>query len=195
MPGGLFEASNDINFKTTDTLFTIEKTPSRLLNIKDININKKFRYIRYKGADNTYCGISEIQIYSDSTLLKGVPFGNNYEGQNHDFSKTFDGDPYTSYYGSNLSGCWVGLDLGKQCKISKIIFSPRNRDNFIRINDRYELFYLSNTGWNSSGMQLAESDSLIFENVPSNTLLYLKNHTRGVQERIFLYKDDIQVFL
>ena len=86
------------------------------------------------------------------------------------------------------------MDLGKQHEMSKIIYTPRNRDNFIRINDRYELFHLSSTGWNSSGLQFARSDSLIFENVPSNTLLYLKNHTRGVQERIFLYKDDIQVF-
>jgi len=195
MPGGIFEASNDINFNTTDTLFTIEDIPYRLLNMQYINTDKKYRYIRYKGADNTYCGISEIQIYSDTTLLDGVPFGNNYENQIHDFGKAFDGDPYTSYYDSNLSGGWVGLDLGKQYKISKIIFTPRNRDNFIRINDRYELFYLSNDGWNSSGMQLAKSDSLIFENIPSNTLLYLKNHSRGVQERIFLYKDKIQVFL
>ena len=195
MPGGIFEASNDINFKTTDTLFTIEDIPFRLLNIKDLNTDKKYRYIRYKGANNTNCGISEIQIYSDTTLLKGIPFGNNYDNLNHDFSKAFDGDPYTSYYDSNPSGGWVGLDISKQYKISKIIFVPRNRDNFIRINDRYELFNLSQDGWNSSGIQLAESDSLIFENIPSNTLLYLKNHTRGVQERIFLYKNDIQVFL
>ena len=199
MPGGSFEASNDINFENVDTLFQIKEIPFRLFNTQLLNTNQKYRYIRYKGADNSHFEISEIQIYgtSNSEILKGSPFGSitGDEIKNHTFSKAFDGDPYTSFYSSNPSGGWIGIDLGEPYSISKIIFSPRNRDNFIRINDMYELFRLKKNTWVSLGTQTAKSDSLIYKNVPSNSLLYLKNYTRGSQERIFIYKDGVQVFL
>ena len=40
-----------------------------------------------------------------------------------------------------------------------------------------------------------KADSLLFDNAPSNALFYLKNHTRGNDERIFIYKDEVQIFL
>jgi len=199
MPGGAFEASNDKNFENVDTLFQIKEIPFRLFNKQQINNDKKYRYIRYLGADNSNCGISEIQIYgtADSKILTGKPFGsiNGDEVKNHTFEKAFDGDFYTSFYSPNPSGDWVGIDLGQPYSISQIIFTPRNRDNFIRIDDMYELFCLKGNSWSSLGNHTAKSDSLIFENVPSNSLLYLKNHTRGNEERIFIYKDGVQVFL
>ena len=199
MPGSTFEASNDKNFENVDTLFQIKDIPFRLLNTQHISTNKKFRYIRYKGSDNSYCGISEIKIHGSSELdaLKGRPFGYiiGDEVKNHTFDKAFDGNTYTSFYSSNPSGSWVGFDLGKPHSISKIIFTPRNRDNFIRINDMYEMFYLKGNTWNSLGTQVAKSDSLIFESVPLNSLLYLKNHTRGNEERTFIYKNNVQIFL
>jgi hypothetical protein len=35
---------------------------------------------------------------------------------------------------------------------------------------------------------------LFYQNVPADTLLYLKNHSRNVQERIFLYKKGEQIW-
>lgn len=40
---------------------------------------------------------------------------------------------------------------------------------------------------------MANSDSLVY-NVPKGALLYLKNHSGGVDERIFEYVDGEQVF-
>jgi len=197
MPNGIFEASNDKDFKNADTLFEIKEIPYRLFHSQTINIDEKYRYVRYKGAFNTYCSISEIQIYGNTDILKGTPYGyiNGDEVKGHTFDKAFDGDPYTSFYTPNNSGDWVGIDLGEACHITKIIYTPRNRDNFIRVNDEYELFYQGKNKWVSLGIKTAESDSLIFENVPSNALFYLKNHTRGKDERIFLYKDNVQIYL
>ena len=196
MYGSTFEASNDKNFKHADTLFQITEIPFRLFNTQLIDNNNKYRYIRYCGGNESYCGISEIQIFGDTDfeILKGSPFG-SIGVNNHSQDNAFDENPYTSFYTSNPSGDWIGLDLGEPRKISKIIYTPRNRDNNIRVNDTYELLYLKKNIWNSLGRQTATSDSLVFNNVPSNSLLYLKNHTRGNQERIFIYKDDIQVFL
>ena len=77
--------------------------------------------------------------------------------------------------------------------MGKIVFTPRNRVNFIRKGDKYELFYAGKGGWISAGTTVANSDSLVY-NVPKGALLYLKNHSGGVDERIFEYVDGEQVF-
>ena len=71
--------------------------------------------------------------------------------------------------------------------------TPRNRDNFIRVGNTYELFYNRNLEWISAGTLTADCDSVLFE-VPRGSLLYLKNHTQGKDERIFEYLDGRQKF-
>jgi hypothetical protein len=73
------------------------------------------------------------------------------------------------------------------------VFTPRNRDNFIRLDDEYELFYCDKGEWKSAGKTYPQSDSLLYE-VPDGSLLYLKNHTRGMDERIFEYQNGKQRF-
>lgn len=69
----------------------------------------------------------------------------------------------------------------------------RNDDNNIRVGDEYELFYWD-MNWASSGKQIATDFTLTFNAVPQNALLLLRNHTRGKDERIFLYKNDRQIW-
>ena len=60
--------------------------------------------------------------------------------------------------------------------------------NNIFEGDEYELRYW-NGGWHSLGRQTAQTDSLAYENVPTDALLWLCNLTRGREERIFTYED------
>lgn len=199
MVGGVFEASNDLDFREKDTLYMIQERPPRLFNVVQIPPEKEYRYIRYYGPENRNCNVSEIAFYSaftDTEPLKGeiisppgVPAGNIV----NQFKNVFDGDPYTSLDYRERSGGWVGLDLGTPQSIGKIVYTPRNRDNFIRTGDRYELFYCAKGDWTSAGTQVATSDSLLFD-VPKGSLLYLRNYTRGVDERIFEYKEGKQHF-
>lgn len=87
----------------------------------------------------------------------------------------------------------TGLDLGEKKVISKVEYIPRNRDNYIRKGDTYEMFYCDKI-WKSCGTVTAESDSIAFRNVPSGTIYIVKNHTRGSQMRIFIYKDGKQIW-
>lgn len=197
LPGGVFEGSNDKTFNKADTLHLISTVPTRLKNVVPINKNKKYRYARYKGAKGTSCGIAEIQLLdSNGNSINGNVISSiqGSEIPKHESSNAFDGDPYTSFYSPNLSDDWIGLDFGQPVEIATIVYSPRNRDNFIRQGDQYQLFYLNKEGWLPLGRQTATSDSLNFEETPSNTLLYLKNYTRGNDERIFIFKDRTQVF-
>ncbi|MBS1447405.1 MAG: hypothetical protein HP000_14250 [Odoribacter sp.] len=107
------------------------------------------------------------------------------------FGNVFDGDPYTSMDYREPSGGWVGMDFGRPVHIDKLVYMPRNRNNFIRTGDRYELFYATAAGWESLGEQVAESDSLVYK-VPRGALLYLRDHTRGSDDRIFEMMDGRQ---
>lgn len=92
------------------------------------------------------------------------------------------------------SGGWAGMDFGKPVEIGKIMYTPRGDGNTIEIGDWYELYYWDTNGWVSIGKQIATTTYLDFDNVPAGALLLLKNHTQGVDERVFLYEDDEQRF-
>ena len=198
MVNGVFEGSNSLLFDKKDTLFQIKRIPNRLCTTIWVNTHKKYRYVRYKGADGSFCNISEVGFYerfNDSIPLSGTIIGakDGREGS-HSYFKAIDGSTESSYDHPHADGGWVGLDLKQQKHIEKIVYTPRNRDNFIRNRDVYELFFCDKGVWKSLGLQNAKSDSLLYKNVPKHALLLLRNHSRGVAERLFEYKDGVQIF-
>ena len=62
----------------------------------------------------------------------------------------------------------------------------------------FSLAPLSNDsiGWEgkSAGKIKATADSLVFRDIPANALLLLRNHTRGLDERIFIYENKTQLW-
>lgn len=196
MKDGVFEGSNDPNFRDVDTLYQIPVAPERLCTRVSINNPKKYKYLRYKGKDGSYCDVSEVGFYAVDDLnkpLTGKIIGPK-EGEegDHSFYNVFDKKTDTSYNHPNPNGGWAGLVLDKPTQIGKIMYTPRNRDNFVRKGDTYELFICKNGKWISHGIQVSTSDSLLYHDVPKNALLLLRNHSRGVAERIFEYKNGKQ---
>lgn len=197
MIGGVFEGSNNISFTNPDTFHTIKQMPFRLLNEVNVHTDKKYRYVRYRGPSNGHCNVAEIAFYSDSTYLTGEVIGtpgsfNN--SKNHLYTNVFDGSTETSFDHNTPDNGWAGLDLGCSRKITKIIYTPRNRDNFIRKGHLYELFQCDREGWVSLGSQVATSDSLKYTDVPRGALLYLRNHTAGNEEILFFMDEGKQLF-
>lgn len=82
--------------------------------------------------------------------------------------------------------------MGEAKFISKIVYTSRNRDNYIRPEDELELFSCQKY-WRSLGIQTPKSDSLLYKDVPRDALLLLVNHLHGVQERIFTYEKGKQI--
>lgn len=203
MIGGVFEASDTPDFTLTDTLHKIESLPKRLFNTVVVDKNKsEKRFIRYKGVDKTNCNVAEIAFYetfADTVPMHGKMLkapGYNEADANHGYEKIWDGDPYTSFDLKEKSGGWAGLDLGRARRVGKIVFSPRNRGNFIRAGYAYELYYFDReNGWTSLGQKKADSDMLTMR-APKGALLYLHCLDGGVSERIFEYDadNDVQIF-
>jgi len=68
---GIFEGSNNINFNNPDTLGTIDSiSDNNLYNMIPLNTNKKYRFIRYKGAKVSYGSMTELIFYSKKEITK-----------------------------------------------------------------------------------------------------------------------------
>ena len=191
--GGVIEGSDDPGFTLCDTVYRISELARRRVNHRVLSRpTAPHRYYRYRGAEGSNCNIAEVMLYAgsgDTVPLRGRVFGTpgaSGGDLSHDYRAVFDGDVMTSFDYSEPTGGWSGLDLGRPVSLGKVGFVPRNRDNYVRAGDDYELFWFGENHWNSAGRQVAFSDSVDFT-VPPGTLYYLKNHTRGRSERIFEY--------
>lgn len=198
MIGGVFEGSNRSDFLEKDTLFIIQNKPGRLNTVVYSWSDRKYRYIRYVGPTGAYCNVAAVAFYekNDTVALSGKIIGTpgcyQHDGT-HEYTNVFDGKTWTSFDYSKPTGGWAGLDLGREVKVDRIVYTPRNRDNYVRPGDVYELFYCDKD-WKSAGTIKATADSLVFRDIPENALLFLRNHTRGLDERIFIYENGSQLW-
>ena len=198
MIGGVFEGSNHPDFLEKDTLFIIQGKPNRLNTTVKSWSDKEYRYLRYFGPAKGFCNISEVAFYekNDTIALSGKIIGtpgcSQHDGT-HEYTNVFDGKTWTSFDYHQPTGGWAGLDLGRKVRVDRIVYTPRNRDNYVRPDDVYELFYCDRD-WKSAGKIKAAADSLVFRDIPVNTLLLLRNHTRGLDERIFIYENGSQLW-
>lgn len=187
---GQFQGSDNSEFRNPEVIYTITSSPYRKINIVVLDKpTRAYKYMRYIGNEGSYCNIAEAAFYRDykDTIslcgrIIGTP-GDKGGDRSHDYTKVFDGDFMSSFDYKHPSGGWAGMEFAQPEKVSKIMYSPRNRDNFIARGDRYELFYFDKK-WISLGQKTAESDSITY-NAPSDALYFLKNLTNGMQERIF----------
>lgn len=187
-----FQASNNADFKDAVTLYTITDDPGLYRNEKPINSTENYRYVRYLSS-NPQCCVAELEFFetADGKPLKGNVIGTKgYQP----LENAFDGNLLT-YTESETTKQpqWVGLDLGRPTQISKIAYVTRNDQNHITVGDEYELFYCDGD-WKPLGKQTATGKTLEYKNVPANSLLLLRNYTRGREERMFTYENGEQVW-
>lgn len=199
MIGGRFEGSNHPTFVPAEALHVIDSQPMRLQTVVHLHSPHAYRYVRYIGPEGSHCNIAEAVFYSpsDTAALRGRVIGTPgcyQKDGSHEYTNVFDGNLWTSFDYIEPSGGWSGLDLGTPKQISKIVYTPRSYDNYVRPGDRYELFYCAGRKWISLGKQKAGADSLAYKNVPTHALLLLRNYSRGNQERIFTYEKGKQVW-
>jgi len=196
--GGKFQGANRPDFSDSVTLHMIQKNAD--LSYVDVtpDLKGKFKYVRYLSAKGGFNCMAEAQFYSEGKRLKGEVIGTEGTSDGIQINNTkyavFDNDPLSFYAAIESDSAWAGLAFDKSYQIDAIRYIFRNDDNNIRVGDTYELFYHRNRQWVSAGKQTADTTLLHYENVPSNTLYWLRNHTRGREERPFIYVEGKQIF-
>lgn len=106
-------------------------------------------------------------------------------------------EPYSPFDGNletYAGGSSIGMNFPKPICVTHIRMAPRNANNMIVKGNRYELMYYD-CSWKSAGKQVAKDNYLIFQDVPSNTLYWLKNLDHGKEELPFFYSEGVQYFI
>lgn len=193
------EADNRSDFKNTKLLYQVADTPTNNYNRVILNKPSCSRYYRIIPEAGHRIQLAEIWFYQD-TLMKervnpcNITLNRGTDRQKATVKRLYD-DDWVSFYRSNRWKEILTFDFGKPIDVKSFIYIPRNDDNFIHIGETYELFYQNGSlGWKSLGKKLAQTNVLVYNNVPDNALLWLKNHTSGKEERVFYYESNQQIF-
>lgn len=186
--GGKIQASNYADFKNAKTVLCVDS-----LNIPDkviINNREEFKYWRYLSPDGSYGSIAELSFFtSDTILLTGTPIFS--EGANENIAlKAFDNDWLSNFETGQSNGNWVGMEFAEKQTVGMVRIVPRSDDNDIHPGDNYELRYWDGFYWTVIGKEIASDNSLHFDNVPVGALLWVHDLTRGMDERIFRFKNE-----
>jgi hypothetical protein len=185
--GGKIQCANHADFRDAVTLYEITNTdiPDKI----SITTEDKYRYWRYLSADGSYGSIAELAFFdSDTAIISGKPISNT--GGMNAIHRAFDGDWLSNFETDFPNGNWIGIDAEKPVDVRFVRVVPRSDDNDICPGNEYELFYWTDGCWESLGNKIADDNILHYENVPSGALLWLRNYTRGWDERPFLVDSD-----
>lgn len=195
--GAKIFCSTTKDFKRQQLLYHIVDTPKVNINTIRLKAPKRCRYIRYVAPSNLFVEIADLNFYcQQESLIAADIYENNNEVQPpaNELRFCMDHDPLTLFL-SKKEGSSITIDFGKEVYIDRIVYTPRNDDNFIRIGDTYELRYQEGSkGWIHLDKQNATTDTLIFDKVPKGALLHLRNLNRGKEEKVFYINNGKQTF-
>ena len=188
--GSKIEVSTDLSFTQPDLVYQFNDTLDyNYYKLTPPDINKKYRYIKYIAPSGKRMELSELSVFKDSLCKEQIRLKrmNDIEPVQA-LDHITDGD-ILSYFQARDTSCFITYDLGKTTTIGKVVFSPRNDDNYVWPGDEYELFYQDGVnGWKSLGIQTATGWELEYR-VPDNALLWLRDRTKGREEQVFIYKE------
>lgn len=199
---GIFEGSNNADFSgklyTVGPILTGHAIGGEFHVSDTIPSCQYWRYINRN--DQTFGSMADLFFYQQDCEIpvSGRIIGTEGSWENNPEyirENLFDGNALTAYCAPKHRGCWVGLDMGKPTKISKIRYTPRGDGNMVEPGDEYELYYWEYNHWQSLGRKTATTVSIDFDNIPTGALLLLRDHTKGHEERIFtLTEEGQQIF-
>lgn len=193
MKSGYFELSNDKDFAQSDIAFFVDSTPKSHIQKIPLPEGKKYRYMRFykrKGG----ISVGEIGcLDAKGQVIPGKVLADIALEEDSELKNINDGNSLSYFDISGLDDLWVGLDFGKPISLSELFFCPRTDDNDIIPGDLYELFYWDSR-WISLGKQSAQANRLVYNEVPKNALLWLRNRTKGHEERPFTYEEGKQIW-
>jgi hypothetical protein len=196
--GGLIQGANNRDFNKCETLYKIDTIIDSYREFS-IGCAKSFRYYRYLPKDDNEIRIAELAFYDSFEGVDRKNSGSIYGYiSDHDkkcqvvFENAFDNNIRTNFNAPRNS--WIAIDMLKPVPINKFSILSRNDLNVVEPGDNYELFYHNTKEWKSLGIKNARDYFVEYKNVPQNTILLLRNLTKGNEERIFMIENGNQIW-
>lgn len=193
LKGGKIEASDNPEFINSRQIVTFPEW-NLLAGEETVHDTTGYRYWRLMSSHSGSSDFAELYFYERNSgrrikgklIVPDIPIRNPYYDTPENI---FDDDPL-SYLAVQDTSRWIGFDFGKPVSMSEIAYIRRGDGNDICPGNKYELYCWSDNRWQLQGKATAEKVRLIFDNVPSNGLYYIKCTSGGQQNRIFLYEND-----
>ena len=197
--GGKIQGANRSDFSDAITYYTFTENPTLKYTIVYCENTKPCKYFRYLSSDHCTGNMADLEFYTEGSdiPLKGKVIGKYKPSLLYSCSGAeamFDGNPLTFFHTEDTLS-WGGIELEKPVSISRIRFIIRSENNGIRKGNEYELFYMNQSQWVSLGKKIAtEDDELEYNNVPKNALFKWIDHTKNISKRIFIIKNNKEVW-
>lgn len=195
--GGKFQVANNKDYIDAEDIYVIGDLDIVAYTVIELPKPVSTQYFRYLSREGGHVYIAEVALFDErNQRLAGTVLGTDGSAGNkgHDKYGVFDGNPLTYFDAPIGCGGWAGLDFHETKNIKKLAFLPVNDDNHINEGEIYELFYFDKE-WVSLGKRVGDATfRLEYDNVPRNAILHVKNHTKGVEERLFTYENDKQIW-
>lgn len=174
MHGGVIDAGNDpeMSDAKVQVVFPNDSVLACSGMVRDTSA---YRYWRIRSSGKEETDMAELFFYERLT-------GNILKGSGCDV--LFDGDPLTWHAVS--PGSEPCIDFGRPVSISRVACIRRGDGNDIFPGDEYELYFWQDGSWKYISGQRATDISLHFHDVPLGGLYYIKDMTRGRQNRPFV---------
>ena len=195
--GGKFQVANQEDFSDSLTIHVIPHLKDNKFHVVHPRYTGKYRYFRYLSPDWSRGNMAELYTFNAAgdTLKHKRLIGNFHVRPWCGPENLFDGNVLSFYDSHDVYGVWYGWELEQPENVARIVFLPRNDDNFIREGEEYELFYWNHGTWMSLGRKTGNFEAVLkYDNVPAQALFRLHNRTKGSEERIFTYEDGKQIW-
>lgn len=190
MAGNRAVGSAYADFRTSVPLFTFPRTLKTNRHVMRAETDVPVRYVRWYANPAKFNVVAAEVAFHERGTGREIPFSvldlpDAIYGFGED--KMTDGDVLTTFQAKEPGSQVLTFDLGGLYRLDDMLFVPHNDGNYIEAGDEYELFYHAGVdGWKSLGRQTAVSDSLVYDNVPGNAVLWLRDLTKGKEEQQFI---------
>ncbi len=177
MRGGIIEAANNPSFSPCKEIVRFDE--STIFPQKVAIDTIAYRYWRLKSSNKNRLDVAELFFYDGkSGKMIDCPKAGNLTDLNALTYETIEpGDAFI-------------IDFSKPVSISAITCYKRGDGNDIFPGDEYELSWWDGDDWSVAGKKKAEDYYIDFPNVPEGALYYIRDVTRGTQNRTFIIEKD-----
>lgn len=209
MIGGKFYGANRKDESDRKELYTITEAPGPFLNEFRLNNKKAWKYYIYQAPEKKYADISILEFLTEAS--RGYP--NTTPATPLEIfrpeDKTINNREYVKIIPQESEGKKAEYDGNMQTSsdrkkivfeidtpqiITRIRMAPKNADNIIKPHENYELMVWNN-GWKSLENTYSQYNYLEFDNLSTQKLYWLRNHSRGREEVPFIIRNGEAAFI